>query len=154
MVGRSSSGSAGFRDGVAALESLQRGQLVTVFRLVHLDVGIHSVWNSTVGFYSHARALAKHDRTVQGELVRTVTDDGFFVSGSGTEVTLAWQSIDRVVEKNGFMFFFISKNMAYYIPTRTLDSSDDLTELRRLAVENVGDRAKVCADSRHTANIG
>jgi hypothetical protein len=86
----------------------------------------------------------QRNKTSVGQFVYEIDDEGVKVTGGVFELKLAWQGIRRVVETRRFFLFFISTQMAQFLPKRAI-TSHQLSELRQLV------SAKVLAKSRPTS---
>jgi len=77
--------------------------------------------------------------------VYEIDDQGVKVTGRVFELKLAWQGIRKVVETKRFFLFFISTQMAQFLPKRAITSAQELSGLRQLV------SAKVVPNSRPTS---
>ncbi|MBI3736865.1 YcxB family protein [Candidatus Sumerlaeota bacterium] len=89
--------------------------------------------------------VRRQNVTLRGILYFTVADWGFETHGGTFEVKLRWDAIPRVVETSRFFLFFISSNVAYFIPKTFLGSHQEMGELRRIIREGMGDKARLQA---------
>jgi hypothetical protein len=91
--------------------------------------------------YLATRRVQKLDPAAKGTLVRTLSDEGFRVEGSGVSVELQWAGIHSAVETPEFFLIFLNKLCAYYIPKVLISQAGEVARLRQLLSARLGDRA-------------
>jgi YcxB-like protein len=96
--------------------------------------------------YLATRRVHKLDPSTKGTLVRTLSDEGFRVDGSGVSVELQWAGIHSAVETPEFFLIFMNKLAAYYIPKVLISQSGEIARVRQLLSARLGDRAQLEAD--------
>jgi hypothetical protein len=87
-----------------------------------------------------SKAVAKRDPSVRGPQERTVDEQGFHSRGNGVSVDVPWHALQRAVETEDFFLFFYTWQCAYYLPKRTL-SSTQVEEVRRHTHVGLGERS-------------
>jgi hypothetical protein len=78
---------------------------------------------------------------MQGQQTYEFTPEGLRMVGPLSSVFVAWPGILSARETDEFLLFFVQKNLAYYLPKRTVASISDLEKLRELVRQNLGERA-------------
>ena len=74
------------------------------------------------------------NRTVEGVLEYTVDESGLGLSSAFVNAHFKWTAIPRIVETKRYFLFFISSQMAHFIPKAAV--GDRIDELRRVIAEN------------------
>jgi hypothetical protein len=80
----------------------------------------------------------RRNRTIAGEHVYEINEDGLKISGKVFETKISWEALAKVTETNRFFFFFISTSRAHFLPKRVIDNAEGLAELRSLVASKTG----------------
>ena len=112
------------------------------------------IWLAVVRWgegYFAARRTRRLDPSARGTLVRTLSNDGFRVDGSGQSVELRWDGIHSAVETPEFILVFFNRLCAYYIPKVLVTQSGELGRIRELLSAKLGDRAQLQSTGQRAA---
>ena len=102
------------------------------------------IWLAVVPWgevYFAVRQTRRVDPSTRGTLVRTLSNEGFRVDGSGQSVELQWDGIHSAVETPEFILIFFNRLCAYYIPKVLITQSGELGRIRELLSAKLGHRA-------------
>jgi hypothetical protein len=81
-------------------------------------------------FLWSAKQQQRSDRNLRFPLHHAFHDYGLTMRGRGSEFTLGWQMMERIIETREFILFFINRTNAYYLPKRAIGA--DLARLRAM----------------------
>jgi hypothetical protein len=77
----------------------------------------------------------------QGPTKYMVGEDGVCIANGLTRTEMKWPTFLKVAETGRFFLFYISPQLARFLPKRALPDPDDLHELRQILRANLGDKA-------------
>ena len=93
--------------------------------------------------YWNVRSAHASNPSLRGEQTFELTGTGFATRGPLHSTTLRWDALTRVVETPRFFLFYLSKNVAYFLPTREVERAGRLEELRALLPAQRPGRARL-----------
>jgi hypothetical protein len=85
--------------------------------------------------------------TVPGPQTIVFTDKGLEMAGPITTVALSWEAILKVVEVRDFFLFYVSDELAHYLPRHAV-SGPDADSLRMVIARHIGSRARLFSISQ------
>jgi hypothetical protein len=91
------------------------------------------------------RRTYRSNPNVQRETTYQFTPQSIVSSNAVSRSEVKWEALVEVLETKKDFLFFLSKQSAYAIPKTAIPSPDDRRRLRRLVLDNAGDRAKLQA---------
>jgi hypothetical protein len=95
----------------------------------------------------NVRSAHKNNPSLRGNQTFVLTSDGFNAQGSLHSTTVTWKGITRVLETSEYFLFFVSRNTAYFIPTREIGRVVPIDEFRARLLEWVPNRTKLRQDN-------
>lgn len=77
----------------------------------------------------------KHNPFFWAEKTYELNDEGLRVHGENHDGILNWDGLFKVVESKGYFFFFVSNNMAHFLPKFIIENETELNSLREFIKE-------------------
>jgi hypothetical protein len=90
----------------------------------------------------------KSNPSLRGNQTFALTSNGLSARGPLHSITVAWDGITRVLETSEYFLFFVSRNTAYFIPTREIGRVLSIEEFRARLLEWVPNRTKLRQETR------
>ena len=110
------------------------GLIIMAIAMVGGIAGLQMTPSSTVA------NMRKNNRSIAGPHVIALGADGLKGHSPGVASSFEWANITEAVETKEFVFLYISKGMAMFIPKRVI-AGEDLARVREALHEWIGDRA-------------
>ena len=96
----------------------------------------------------NVRSAHKNNPSLRGNQTFVLTANGFNAQGPLHSTTVAWDGITRVLETSEYFLFFVSRNLAYFIPTHEISRVVPIEEFRACLLEWVPNRTKLREKTR------